>query len=71
MMTNNELGRIEGLEARVIALQLVVRQLVRDAPEQTKDAIAKSVDLVGERAMAQSWTDRQIDLIQQSLRSMR
>ena len=68
-MTDDELGRIEGLEARVMALQIALTHMLRDAPAETKSSIARSVEPVYERGLGLSLTDRQLEMIQDLLRT--
>lgn len=70
MSLNDQLDRIERLEARSIAYGIVLRALLRDAPEETRQALIRSASSAVERGLAGPLTDTQLEQIRDVLLSL-
>ena len=68
-MTDSE--RIDELQAQLIAYGMLIRHLLLDAPQATRDAIPRIAAAAVERGLAESLTDDQLDQIRRTLLSMR
>jgi hypothetical protein len=68
-VTDDELGRIEELEARVMALQIALTHILSDASRQTRASIVQAVAPVYERGLGFPLTDRQLEMTQDLLRT--
>lgn len=67
-MTDSD--RIDELQAQLIAYGIAIRHLILEAPQHTRDAVPELAKVAAEYGMAESLTDRQLEQIQQCLRSL-